>query len=202
MTANIYYILRYIHYKLYICNNSTSFSPFVLKRCVGQCFFSPVGQIYIQSPSALLWSRWRHRWCLPHGHRTSAGKTTHSRFNKAQHAGSSSSTILSRAPADRKSTRCCSWRQEDLPVWMPVMNLHTPFLRLLWLQSLGWLHRSDGFPRTKIWIKALLSSCLETAGLNLHVGRLDDVFRSTKASQVFLTSANIGWLSQDQAPSS
>lgn len=123
MTANIYYILRYIHTISYIYGyiyDSTSFPPFVLKGCVGQCFCSPVGQICSQSLSALFWSHWRGRWWLPHGHCTSAGKTTHNRFNKVLHTGSPSLTILSRAPADHKGPGCHSWQQQDLCMWMPV----------------------------------------------------------------------------------
>lgn len=174
-----------------IYNNSTSFPPFVLKRCAGQCFFSTVGQIYSQSLSALFWSHWRGRWWLPHGHRTSAGKTTHSRSNKVQHTGRSSSIILSRAPANQKSPGCCSWQLEDLPMCVPVMNLQTPFIRLLLLQfSLVVLFWQ--VPQDQGLYKNTAEQLFRNSRLKSLNGGARWHFQKQKALQLFLNSANTG----------
>lgn len=162
MTANIYYILWYIHHKLYICDryiyiffNHTSFLPFVLKRYVGWCFFSLEGHICSQSLSALFWSHWRGRWWSLN---ISWGNHPQQIQQSAPHRKFCIDSII-QGPIDHNIPGCCLWKQEDLPGWMPVKKV--PSLRLLFLKSSVSLCCSDKFPRTRICIKTLLSSFLE-----------------------------------------
>lgn len=143
----------------YIYFHHTSFLPFVPKRYVGWCFFSPGGHICSQSLSALFWSHWRGRWWSPN---ISWGNHPRQIQQSAPHRKFYIDSII-QGPVSHKIPGCCLWIEEGLPVWMPVKKVHMPFLRLLFLQSLAWLCCSDKFPRAMICIKTLLSSFLETA---------------------------------------